>query len=84
MVSEESGGKYIVEFQQHGASVKVSVIDPVTMTEVSIVGPRSAGQEELQRAALAKLHYVMKKKAGGAKPDDTPAQPPQKKPGIIV
>ncbi|WP_293958616.1 hypothetical protein [Sneathiella sp.] len=84
MASEESKGEYIVEFQQHGASVKVSVIDPVTMTEVSIVGPRSAGQEELQRAALAKLHYVMKKKAGGAKPDDAPAQPPQKKPGIIV
>ncbi|MEX0582352.1 MAG: hypothetical protein WD185_01670 [Sneathiella sp.] len=84
MASDDSKGEYIIEFQQHGASVKVSVIDPVTLAEVSIVGPRSAGQEELQRTALQKFQYVMNRKAGTKTPDQaTPASAP-KKPGIIV
>lgn len=82
MTSEENKGEYIVEFQQHGTSVKVSVMDTATMTEVSIVGPSSAGQEELKRAALQKLHYVLGKKN---RRDEAPTPvPPAKKPGIIV
>ena len=84
MSSDNAKGEYIVEFQQHGSSVKVSVIDPVTMTEVSIVGPSTAGQEELKRTALQKLHYVMSKKDArpDAKSNSAPGVP--KKPGIIV
>ena len=81
MTSQEGKGEYIVEFQQHGTSVKVSVMDTATMTEVSIVGPSSAGQEELKRAALQKLLYVLGKK--DRRDEATPATP-IKKPGIIV
>ena len=81
MSPDDNKGEYIVEFQQHGASVKVSVIDTATMTEVSIVGPSSAGQEELKRAALQKLHYVLAKKG---MPDEASPPPANKKPGIIV
>lgn len=84
MAPDNVKGEYIVEFQQHGASVKVSAIDPVTMTEVSIVGPSSVGQEELKRTALQKLHYVMNKKNGRAASKNTPAPDAPKKPGIVV
>ena len=84
MSSDKSKSEFIVEFQQHGSSVKVTVFDPVTMTEVSIVGPSSAGQAELQRTALQKLHYVMNKKDGIPSEEPTASPQPQKKPGIIV
>lgn len=88
MPSDNAKGEYIVEFQQHGSSVKVSVIDPVSITEVSIVGPSSVGQEELKRTALQKLHYVMNKRAGRAPAEPDPAPAPSGrtpgKSGIIV
>lgn len=84
MAPDNVKGEYIVEFQQHGASVKVSAIDPVTMTEVSIVGPSSIGQEELKRTALQKLHYVMNKKDGRVVTENSSAPDIPKKPGIIV
>jgi Domain of unknown function (DUF6898) len=74
--------EYIVEFHQHGSSVKVSAIDPVTMTEVSIVGPSSAGQTELSRAAVQKLLFVLNK-AKGATSESPPSDKPPKS-GIIV
>lgn len=83
-MSSEEKSDYIVEFQQHGTSVKVSVIDPTTMLEVSIVGPSSVGQEELKRTALQKLHYVMNKKKAGPATKHDPAPDVPKKPGIIV
>ncbi|MDF2366483.1 hypothetical protein [Sneathiella sp.] len=84
MSPDNAKGEYIVEFQQHGSSVKVSAIDPVTMMEVSIVGPSSVGQEELKRTALAKLHYVMNKKNGRPAPENNSAPAVPKKPGIVV
>jgi len=54
----------IVEFQRIGASVKVSVVDAETLTEVSIVGPASASRADLERAALRKLAYVLARKHG--------------------
>ncbi|MHA1572215.1 MAG: DUF6898 family protein [Alphaproteobacteria bacterium] len=53
---------YIVEFHQLGQVVKVSAVDPVTMIEVSIVGPANAGEETLRHNAVRKLQYVMKKR----------------------
>ncbi|USG60092.1 hypothetical protein NBZ79_13000 [Sneathiella marina] len=82
MSQEDAAKEYIVEFEQHGASVKVSAIDPVTMTEVSIVGPSSAGQEELSRAAVQKLLFVLNK--GKTDTSRSPASGDPKKPGIIV
>ena len=52
----------IIEFFQIGNMVKVSALDTKTLTEISIQGPKSAGQEILKQNALKRLEYVMKKK----------------------
>ena len=51
------------EFVAIGRNVKVSAIDAATGTEVSIMGPASASQADLQRLALQKL--VARLKAAG-------------------
>ena len=53
--SASGEGGYLVEFVRIGNSAKVSAIDPETGTEVSIVGPASAGEAILSRNAVAKL-----------------------------
>ena len=53
---------YIIEFTQIGASIKVTAIDPRTMTEVSIVGGTQYSQDFLSRQAIKKLEYVLAKK----------------------
>ncbi|MCG8690353.1 MAG: hypothetical protein MI806_04000 [Minwuiales bacterium] len=52
--------EYLIEFKVVGNAVKVSAVDPLTMTEVSIVGPLTAGEEELKRNAVNKLKYRLK------------------------
>ena len=54
----------IIEFHRIGNSVKVSAMDPATLTEVSIVGPANAGEETLTRNVLRKLEFVLAKKQG--------------------
>jgi hypothetical protein len=54
---------YIIEFTQIGGSVKVTAVDPKTMTEVSIVGGSHYSQEFLTRQAVKKLKYVLGKNA---------------------
>jgi len=54
---------YIIEFTQVGSSVKVTAVDPRTMTEVSIVGGPQYSQEFLTRQAVKKLEYVLSKQA---------------------
>ena len=54
--------EYLFEFNWVGAYVKVSVIDPVTNTEISIVGDSNATETELKRIAINKLEYVINKK----------------------
>ncbi|MFP6731077.1 MAG: hypothetical protein VCD50_13060 [Alphaproteobacteria bacterium] len=51
----------IIEYHRIGASVKVSAFDPETLTEVSIVGPASAGEETLKRNVLRKLEFMLAK-----------------------
>lgn len=63
---------FIVEFWQIGDVVKVSAVDPATLTEVSIMGPRSAGEAVLEQTALRKLKYMLRKRqaeppAGGGR-----------------
>jgi hypothetical protein len=53
---------YIIEFTQIGTSIKVTAIDPRTMTEVSIVGGTQYSKEFLTRQAVKKLEYVLTKK----------------------
>ncbi len=51
----------ILEFYRVGAYVKVSAVDPVTRTEVAIVGDPAVGEATLKQAAIRKLDYVMAK-----------------------
>ncbi len=57
------GREVLIEIVTLGAFAKVSAIDPVTGTEVSLMGPGNATHASLEAAALAKLDYVLKKKA---------------------
>jgi hypothetical protein len=59
-MSEEQG--YIIEFHRVGNAVKVSAFDPVTLTEVSIVGAPVVGDTELTRLAVRKLEYMLAKR----------------------
>lgn len=52
----------IIEFFPIGQIVKVSAMDVASLTEISIQGPQSAGEETLKRNALKRLDYVLKKK----------------------
>ncbi len=54
----------LFEFYQVGNAVKVSAVDPETMTEVSIVGAPSMTEDMLKRAALRKLDYVLSRRRG--------------------
>jgi hypothetical protein len=52
----------LFEFHRVGGWVKVSAVDPDTLTEVSIVGDPAAGEAVLKSAALRKLDYVLARK----------------------
>lgn len=64
-IAVASPREVLFEFQRSGAYVKVSALDPVTLTEVSIVGSARAPAEQLKRTALQKLKFVMEKKQQG-------------------
>jgi Domain of unknown function (DUF6898) len=53
----------LIEFHSVGAYVKVSAVDPVTLTEVSIVGDPQAGEARLKRLAVQRLEYVLARQA---------------------
>lgn len=53
----------LIEFRRIGHAVKVSAVDPQSGTEVSIVGPASASEQELTTNAVRKLKYVLAKTA---------------------
>ena len=53
----------IVEFFPVGQIVKATAMDVATLTEVSIQGPKSAGEDMLKLNALKRLEYVLKKKS---------------------
>lgn len=53
--------EYLIEFHWIGSYVKVSALDPVTNTEVSIVGDARATENELKNTAIKKLKYVINK-----------------------
>ena len=56
---------YIIEFYQIGNSIKVTAMDPKTLTEVAIIGAPGLTRQHLARAATRKLEYVLAKKTGG-------------------
>jgi hypothetical protein len=55
---------YIIEFYQLGNSIKVTAMDPRTLTEVTIIGAPGFPREALARNAVRKLQYVMAKGQG--------------------
>jgi len=58
-----SGGREILfEFLPMGNSIRVSAIDTLTNTEVTIVGDVRETQATLERVAMRKLLYVLRKK----------------------
>lgn len=61
MAEKMQGREVIFEFRQLGGIVRVSAMDVATMTEISIQGPASAGEEVLKYNALARLEYVLRK-----------------------
>lgn len=50
------------EFQQIGAYVKVTAIDPETLVEVSVTGSAAASQHDLKQLALRRLQFVLAKR----------------------
>ena len=54
---------YIIEFHRIGNAVKVSAMDPATLTEVSIMGAAAAGEADLTRLVVRKLEYMIAKRA---------------------
>ena len=55
-------GEVLFEFVVQGNFVKVMAVDPVTGTEVSIVGDSRASKSTLEKVATKKLVMVLKRK----------------------
>jgi hypothetical protein len=66
------GREVLIEFRQIGDSVKVTAIDPDSLTEISMVGSSKVSQHELSRLAVRKLDFVMNrdKAAAPVKPSE--------------
>jgi hypothetical protein len=57
--------EYLIEIITVGTFAKATALDPVTGTEVCVMGPATnAASDSLKAAAVAKLEYVLKKRAG--------------------
>ena len=52
-----------------GKYVKVSAIDPLTNTEISIVGDARASKTDLEQLVIKKLEYVLVKNRNNKKND---------------
>jgi len=52
----------LIEFRPQGKYVRVCAIDPITLTEVILVGDPKQGEETLKRIAARKLLYVLNKR----------------------
>ncbi len=52
----------LIEIQRVGNAVKVTAMDPVTLTEATIVGSPQESEETLKRTAMQKLLYLLNKK----------------------
>ena len=69
--------EFLLEFIAVGRYVKVSAIEPISNTEVSIAGPVDYDRDMLSRIAIRKLEYVLSKRVA-------PEKKPPDGPGIIV
>jgi Domain of unknown function (DUF6898) len=53
----------IIEFVRLGRLIRVSAMEPDSLTEVVLQGPAAAGEAALRRAVLRKLAYVLERRA---------------------
>jgi hypothetical protein len=53
----------ILEFVRLGRLIRVSAMDPDSLTEVVLQGPAAAGEAALRRAVLEKLAYALRRRA---------------------
>ena len=68
--SDEQLNEVLFEFVVHGRFVKVMAVDPITGTEVAIVGDIRAGKRTLEAVATKKLLFTLKKKKDQFKKND--------------
>lgn len=59
----EDTGSVLIELYRVGNAVKVSAVDPVTMTEVCVQGTSNMHEYYLRQAAVRKLRHVLRRKA---------------------
>lgn len=54
---------YIVEFRQYGNLIKVSAMDPASLTEISLSFPagKNLSQQQMAQLAIKRLEFVLKK-----------------------
>jgi hypothetical protein len=52
----------LYELRRVGAAMKVTAVDPVTGTEITMIGDPKVGDAALKRLARQKLDYVLAKK----------------------
>ncbi len=62
MAEKLEGREVIFEFRQLGNVMRVSAMDTLTMTEVIVQCPPSAGEAAFKKSALARLEMVLRKK----------------------
>ncbi len=60
--SDTGEREFLIELQRVGNAVKVRAMDPVTLTEITIVGSPKDSEETLTQTAVQKLIYVLNKK----------------------
>ena len=57
------GNSVLIELYQVGNAIKVSAVDPVTRTEVSVLGSSSTHEHYLRQAAVRKLERALRQQA---------------------
>lgn len=66
MAAASTGKREVLfEFRAVGTAVRVAAIDVATATEVTVMGPATAAQSDLQSLALAKLNARLATQADG-------------------
>ena len=59
--TKEILSEVLFQFIPQGNYVKVIAVDPITNTEIIMVGDRRFGKPTLERIAIQKLRYVIEK-----------------------
>jgi uncharacterized protein DUF6898 len=54
---------YIMEFHQHGNSVKVTAMCTETLIEVSVITPKQTSQYYMEKLAINKVEFVKAKQS---------------------